>query len=225
MVAPAVAGVIITAPEWGPAAAAFLKWAIARAGAVIVGGAAGEAARRANEKAKKLKDFVESGPLADELSKTIEKTKAEPCPQAYCPPLPAPYGIGFPVARTEPNATAAAYQALVTGFPPGIEWCFVAPNAPWDGFRPAECMLQEAKGQYAQFFTDIGAPRWSFVNSKDMFGKQALAKVAIIMPFQPPVRLSYYFAHPGPLSAFKLLQAVFPQLQIIETHLFPFPTT
>lgn len=220
----AIPAVAATAPTWLSALSGAVLGVLAALG-VYKGGEAilEEKARIETERARKLKDFLDSGPFADDLAKTIAQAEASPCVKAYCPPLPAPHGIGAPVLAAQPNKLAAAYQCLVTKFPPGIEWFFMHPRSFWDGFWPAECKLIEAKGEYNRFFDPhTGMGKWFFVDAEKMFGKQAIMKVGIIMPFHPPVRLAYYFAYIGPQIAFLRLVEDFSLLSIIEVHYEPF---
>jgi hypothetical protein len=54
------------------------------------------------------------------------------------------------------NAAPREYQGRITGRPYSVEegWSeeWVWEEIDFDGFQPAECLLQEAKGNYDQFF-------------------------------------------------------------------------
>lgn len=87
------------------------------------------------------------------------------------------------------------YQARVTGFAPFTEWKFS--NIEFDGFRAAECRLQEAKARYDQFFdARTGEPKRFF----EAFGvPRVLDQARIqseIVKSNPPARLTWYFMQP-----------------------------
>ena len=53
------------------------------------------------------------------------------------------------------------YQARITGFAPTTEWEFE--EMEFDGFRSPECLLQEAKARFDQFFdAETGEPKAFF---------------------------------------------------------------
>lgn len=83
-----------------------------------------------------------------------------------------------------------AYQARITGFPPGREWFYGGVD--FDGFRYNACALQEAKGHYLQFLDPATGHRtWHRWYSKSFLG-QAMRQSAVAVP-RPPVVLQWFF--------------------------------
>ncbi|NSX17037.1 restriction endonuclease fold toxin 5 domain-containing protein [Cupriavidus nantongensis] len=173
-------------------------------GVGLTAGAAIEEMRKRNEEAEKAKD----SPLAHTDAQT--KTEKEKCKE--CPP-----DRGKPVARSwSMSESSQAYQARITGFPPGTEWNFAGLD--FDGFRSSQCLLQEAKGKYDQFFDEDGVPKeWWASNSGGENGliRQAGTQYAVALP-RPPVRLSWYFMEPKSYSHFTSLFSVqYPGLETV----------
>ncbi|SPB15396.1 hypothetical protein NOV72_02622 [Caballeronia novacaledonica] len=93
---------------------------------------------------------------------------------------------------------SAQYQQFVTGFPKGQEWIFSEKD--FDGFQSGQCLLQEAKARYDQFFDEVtGQPKFFFaINEKKGFPKmkrQAKAQSDIVTANQPS-KLQWYFMQP-----------------------------
>jgi hypothetical protein len=60
---------------------------------------------------------------------------------------------------------SAEYQHYVTNFPIGEEWLFAGTD--FDGFAKAQCLLQETKARYDQFFNPkTGKPKFFFLIGK-----------------------------------------------------------
>lgn len=123
-------------------AARALGPVLARAGAALLGGAAVGATGSLSGDTKK--EDSKAAPAARTLPRTDEKCKK-------CPPE------GGVSKRANHNMTAAAreYQGRITGWPYSVEegWSqeWEWQDIDFDGFIPAQCMLQEAKGNYDQF--------------------------------------------------------------------------
>jgi len=96
------------------------------------------------------------------------------------------------------------YQARITGRPYSNEgkwneeWLFE--GIYFDGFLPAECMLQEAKSRYAKFlqrdkYGELEPVDWfeGWPSTISDISRQADA----VNPF-PPTRLTWYFEEPEP---------------------------
>ncbi|RAM62869.1 hypothetical protein RB24_18975 [Herbaspirillum rubrisubalbicans] len=84
------------------------------------------------------------------------------------------------------------YQARVTGFAPYTEWSFGGLD--FDGFKSPECLLQEAKARYAQFFDqELDEPKFFFsFTGYDKLIKQARKQDAVTKA-SAPARLNWYF--------------------------------
>jgi hypothetical protein len=101
---------------------------------------------------------------------------------------------------------AREYQGRITGRPYSVvegsseEWvCFLIA---YDGFVSAECLLQEAKGDYDQFIDAQWMPAARlekiFSGIEDQIRRQATAVLA-----NPPTKLMWYFQ--GPKSRARVL--------------------
>jgi hypothetical protein len=91
------------------------------------------------------------------------------------------------------------YQGRITGRPYSIEqgwneeWVWL--ETEFDGFVPGECLLQEAKGHYAQFLKrndkgEMRAQTW-FDGYESLFNQ--LGRQAKRVNNNPPARLKWYF--------------------------------
>ncbi|WP_186145829.1 restriction endonuclease fold toxin 5 domain-containing protein [Burkholderia gladioli] len=119
------------------------------------------------------------------------------------------------------NWPAYEYQARVTGFAFDTEACRWSDEWTWqgtdyDGFRPGECLLQEAKGNYDQFLDG------SIPGADEFFmGFRAMMDIATIrsrrVQANPPTRLRYYFQ--GRLT-YQKLSAGLRKLHV-ESEYFP----
>lgn len=164
-----------------------------RAGAALLGGAA--VAGAASLSGDTPKDDSKAAPATRALPRTDEKCKK-------CPPEQT----GKPVIRGySMTAAAREYQGRITGRPYSVaegwseEWRWL--DVDFDGFKPAECLLQEAKGNYDQF---LEMP-WALKSFKG-FDKMAstIEAQANLVRENPPTRLMWYFQ--GPKARQKMLR-------------------
>lgn len=112
-------------------------------------------------------------------------------PPERCPP----YRGRLVTRRWNMSQTSRDYQVRVTGFPPYTEWEFE--TIEFDGFREAECRLQEAKAQYDQFFdpnTKRPKPFFVLVGLPRMLD-QARRQYDVVQR-NPPAKLTWYFMQP-----------------------------
>ena len=164
-------------------AAEVLGPVLLRAGAALLGGAA--VAGTASLSGDKAKDDAQAKPAAITLPRTDESCKK------------CPADAGTPEKRNH-NMTAKAreYQGRITGRPYSVaegwseEWaCF---GIDYDGFLPAECLLQEAKGDYDQFISEPWMPATRldkiFADIEKQIRRQAKPVNA-----SPPTKLMWYF--------------------------------
>ncbi|ARK80149.1 hypothetical protein BOC40_06720 [Burkholderia pseudomallei] len=130
------------------------------------------------------KDKEESKPTTRSIPKSGERCKK-------CPP-----DEGNLVTRNwNMSDVSREYQARVTGFAPRTEWSFGGLD--FDGFRSAQCLLQEAKARYDQFFNpEDGRPKFFFRLSGELkILKQARSQNAVIAT-NPPSKLDWHFMQP-----------------------------
>lgn len=87
------------------------------------------------------------------------------------------------------------YQARVTGFSPRTEWSFGGLD--FDGFHSAQCLLQEAKARYDQFFDpEDGQPKFFFrITGVPKMVRQAQVQSSVVVA-NPPSVLHWYFMQP-----------------------------
>lgn len=169
------------------AAAAQLGPLLARAGVALLGGAAvaGTASL--------------SGDTPKDESKSSADTKAVPRTGEKCKKCP-PEESGLPLRRNHHmSARAREYQGRITGRPYSVEegwseeWVWLGTD--FDGFIPAECLLQEAKSRYAKFLERDKdgelQPREWFDGHEDL--QNALIRQAKKVNANPPARLKWYF--------------------------------
>ncbi|WP_341774003.1 Tox-REase-5 domain-containing protein [Burkholderia gladioli] len=84
------------------------------------------------------------------------------------------------------------YQGRVTGLPYSIaerwsmEWVW---ERDFDGFRPEECLLLEAKAKYDQFLNKQDVP---YTGAFDDMEEQEFGQAAVVNA-NPPARLKWYF--------------------------------
>lgn len=90
------------------------------------------------------------------------------------------------------------YQARITGFPYdtesnrwSMEWKF---GREFDGFQPAQCLLQEAKANYDQFIDEKGKIK-PFFTGFDTMAEQAREQAKVVRA-HPPAKLMWYFQTP-----------------------------
>ena len=159
-------------------------------------------------KRKEEADNARTAPIAKTDAQTKAKEKCKECPPDK--------GSLVPVNHSMPPVSAA-YQARITGFPPGSEWSYLGVD--FDGFRSSQCLLQEAKAQYDQFFDEYHLPKeWWARSEKGEKGmiKQARNQYSRAVP-RPPVRLCWYFMEPTSYFHFTSVFAVqFPGLETVH---------
>jgi len=129
------------------------------------------------------------------------RTREQRC---KCPPEK---GIMGPVNHYMSDLSAE-YQRYVTNFAIGEEWIFLETD--FDGFSKAQCLLQETKARYDQFFNPkTGKPKFFFLIGKSentpgvpnkMPGwkgilNQATRQSNIVLENQP-ARMRWYFMQP-----------------------------
>lgn len=154
-------------------------------GVGLAAGAAGEAARKRERKRQEASDRAASTTVSRSEAKTQEPEKCKECP----PDRGKPFQRNFPVRKDWVD-----YQARITGFTNGptfiMEWEFN--GVKFDGFVSDQCLLQEAKAGYDQFFDEWGRPeRWWAHNIEEMMvdiRRQGFAAIP-----RPPVRLEWYW--------------------------------
>ena len=152
-------------------------------GITVAGGAAIDQVRKRKEEA----DNSRTAPIARTETQTKAKEKCKECPPDK----------GTLVTRNwNMSDVSRAYQARITGFAPSTEWSFGGLD--FDGFRSSECMLQEAKALYDQFFDpEDGQPKFFFTLSggERKIVRQAQAQSAVVIA-SSPARLTWYFMQP-----------------------------
>ncbi|NSX13840.1 hypothetical protein HTY52_07065 [Cupriavidus taiwanensis] len=152
-------------------------------GAGAAAGTAAEVARRRAEEAERSRDT----PIAHTDAPTQPRKRCQPCPP----------DCGSLVERNwNMSDVARDYQARITGFAPFTEWSFEGID--FDGFRSSECLLQEAKARYDQFFDpEDGEPRlfFSLSGGERKIMRQASAQARVTRA-NPPSRLNWYFMEP-----------------------------
>lgn len=144
-------------------------------------GAAAEVAHR-----KEDAENARTAPIAGSDAQTKEKEACKECPPDK----------GVLVTRNwNMSPISRAYQARITGFTPYTEWKFGGVD--FDGFRSSECLLQEAKAKYDQFFDpEDGQPKFFFrLSGERKIRNQARAQSAVVVASSPS-RLNWYFMQP-----------------------------
>ncbi|BEV17378.1 restriction endonuclease fold toxin 5 domain-containing protein [Herbaspirillum sp. DW155] len=144
--------------------------------AAVAGGAA--AVYTNSKKAEE----AQSKPLA-QVDVTKQSEKCKECP---------PNGGAVVSRRWNMSDISREYQARVTGFAPYTEWAFSGVD--FDGFRSPECLLQEAKARYAQFFDqEADKPKFffSFTGYRKLLTQAA--KQNAVTTASSPARLNWYF--------------------------------
>ena len=162
-------------------------------------GLAEEAVRKRKKEADEAKE-ARATPLARAETQDNEKEKCQ------CPP---DKGALTAVAHKMTQA-ARDYQAHITGFPVGMEWVFEGKD--FDGFQSRLCLLQEAKGDYDQFFDEDGEFNYPF--QKKIFDRMELVQAkaqSTIVRRNPPASLTWYFQTP---VAFDYMQPRLARLAI-----------
>ncbi|MGF6967673.1 hypothetical protein OKW43_004701 [Paraburkholderia sp. WC7.3g] len=149
--------------------------------------------------------FGDSGAGADRgldsLPRDRSRERERPC---KCPPEKS----GEKVQRNHNmNPEPRRYQARITEFEYGIvtggngnetsqgwnmEWEWLGTD--FDGFQPAQCLLQEAKGNYDQFIGVDDKPKPFFAGFKKMTDQ--IIDQGTKVRANPPARLMWYFQTP-----------------------------
>jgi hypothetical protein len=139
----------------------------------------------------------------DSLPRDRTRERERPC---KCPPEK-----GARLKRNHSmNPDPRRYQARVTGYEYGIatdeknrettqgwnmEWIWHAPGEPeeidFDGFVKAQCLLQEAKGNYDQFLDANDQPKFFFRGFDEM--ARTIRKHGRVIRNNPPTKLMWYF--------------------------------
>ncbi|MGH8782074.1 restriction endonuclease fold toxin 5 domain-containing protein [Paraburkholderia sp.] len=149
-----------------------------------------------------------TGSLAGDTTKPASdsKSKAEAVPRALpnstkkcdqCPPeqtgrkLRVRHGVNWP---------AYQYQARITGYAFDTEACEWSDEWEWlgvdfDGFHAEECLLQEAKGDYDQFFNPKTGKPYRWFSGLVTIQEQIEVRATLVKA-NPPTRLMYYFQTP-----------------------------
>ncbi|WP_229202475.1 restriction endonuclease fold toxin 5 domain-containing protein [Burkholderia pseudomallei] len=169
------------------AAAVELGPILARVGVALLGGAT--VAGTASLSGDTPKEDSKATPDVRALPRTGESCKK-------CPPEETGRAIR---ANHHMSPHARMYQGRVTGRPYSVderwseEWKWFGTD--FDGFVPAECLLQEAKSRYAKFLRrnvegELQPRKW-FEGFADM--QDNLIRQATIVNMNPPARLKWYF--------------------------------
>lgn len=177
-------------------------------GVSAVGGLAGEAARETARKRQEEADKAKSTPIARADATTTERKKCKDC----LPDKGTPFQRNFKIRKEWVD-----YQARITGMPNGptfiMEWDFTGTK--FDGFVSGECLLQEAKAGYDQFFNIWGEFNYDF--QENIFVEmlaEAVTQNAKAIP-KPPVQLRWYFQQPVSYRHMqKVLLAATPQIEV-----------
>jgi hypothetical protein len=130
-----------------------------------------------------------------EQGKSKSASRAIPAPNESAERCPPSRGR-LVTRRWHMSPVSRDYQARVTGFVPTTEWEFQ--KIEFDGFRPPECLLQEAKARYDQFFDPkTGKPKKFFVKFGAVANtlSQARAQSRVVRN-NPPTKLTWYFMQP-----------------------------
>ena len=182
---------------------------LAALGVGVVAGAAGEAAKEQARKRQEEADKAKSAPIARTDATTKTRTKCKDCP----PDKGAPFQRNFTVRKPWVD-----YQARITGMPNGptfiMEWAFAGTR--FDGFVSAECLLQDAKAGYDQFFNEWREFKYDFQERNFVeMTEDAVTQNAKAVP-KPPVQLWWYFQEPVSYRYMqRILQAAAPQIEVV----------
>ncbi|MCZ2894263.1 restriction endonuclease fold toxin 5 domain-containing protein [Burkholderia thailandensis] len=176
------------------AAAVELGPILARVGVALLGGAT--VAGTASLSGDTPKEDSKATPDVRALPRTGEKCK-------QCPPEQT----GIPVRRYyRMNREPREYQGRVTGRPYSIEegwseeWSWLGLD--YDGFQTSECLLQEAKGNFDQFFSRKTRRPMKWFSGFRKIDLQIEARANIVRA-NPPTKLRYYFQTPLTASYFR----------------------
>lgn len=177
------------------AAVAELGPVLLSAGRALLGGAA--TAATGSVSGDKSKEDSKATPAARTLPRTGESCKK-------CPPEQT----GLTVKRSHyMNTAPREYQGRITGRPYDVEegWSeeWYWSKIDFDGFKPTECLLQEAKGNYDQFVDEPWAIR--YFKGFDSMAAMIIAQSEVVAE-NPPARLMWYFQ--GPKTRQKMLEVL-----------------
>lgn len=145
-----------------------------------------------------------SGDTKKEDSKAAPAARTLPRNDESCKKCP-PEGGAFKQANHHMTKAAREYQGRITGWPYSVEegwsqeWDWQGID--FDGFIPAQCMLQEAKGNYDQF-AEAEWAKDSFKGFDTM--EDAILRQGRIVRANPPTKLMWYFQ--GPKTRAKMLK-------------------
>ncbi|MBR8032818.1 restriction endonuclease fold toxin 5 domain-containing protein [Burkholderia vietnamiensis] len=128
-----------------------------------------------------------------------ERDRPCKCPPEKGRPEPANHSM---------SELSAEYQQYITNFPRGVEWLFAYTE--FDGFDKAQCLLQEAKAKYDQFFNPkTGKPKFFFLIGKSEKTVGAPQKISgwkkmldqatrqsDIVRENAPAKMKWYFMQP-----------------------------
>ncbi|MCP1572363.1 hypothetical protein J2S30_000742 [Herbaspirillum rubrisubalbicans] len=198
-----------TAVQLGRAAAQRALPMIKRWMSRAVGGAGGVVAGEEIEKRRTEAENAKSSPLA---KAEVDAASRDKCRD--CPPL-----AGHEITKNfKVHEPWMDYQARVTGMRSGplflTEWKYE--KREFDGFKPAECLLMEAKAAYDQFFSAPGEFEYDFKKRiiLDMVEQVRLQNKAA-QP-RPPVKLYWYFMEPWTYAYLKpMFLQVSPTIRVI----------
>ena len=174
-------------------------------GVTVAGGAAIDQVRKRKDEA----DNARTAPIAQTDAQTKAKEKCKECPPDK----------GALVTRNwNMSEVSRAYQARITGFAPYTEWNFGGVD--FDGFRSSQCLLQEAKARYDQFFDpETGEPKFFFgLTGAPKIATQGRIQNAVVAT-NAPAKLSWYFMQP--LSYRYFARRFARQAPLIRTFLQP----
>ena len=185
------------------AAAQALGPILARAGAALLGGAVVGATGSLSGDTKK-----EDSKAADRSLPRTDR-KCDKCPPEGGAKVRRNHGV---------NWNSYQYQARITGFAPYTEWNFGGVD--FDGFRSSQCLLQEAKARYDQFFDpETGEPKFFFgLTGAPKIATQGRIQNAVVAT-NAPAKLSWYFMQP--LSYRYFARRFARQAPLIRTFLQP----
>lgn len=157
------------------------------------------------------------GDTEQDKSKAQPSTRAIPKQDESCKKCPP--DIGSLVNRNwNMSEISREYQARVTGFAPRTEWSFSGLD--FDGFRSTQCLLQEAKARYDQFFSpDSGQPKFFFLLTGERNIRRQARAQNIVVASNPPSQLAWYFMQPLSYRYFSRLFAT--EAPLINTLLQP----
>jgi Restriction endonuclease fold toxin 5 len=178
-------------------------------GVGVAAGTAGEVAKEAARKRQEEADRARASPIARTDAQTKTKEKCKECP----PDKGTPYTRNFRERKPWVD-----YQARITGMANGptfiMEWTFN--GIEFDGFVSAQCLLQEAKAGYDQFFDMWGGFKYDFqerifIDMEDDAIKQNQAAVP-----KPPVQLRWYFQEPVSYRRMqRTLRLLTPEIEVV----------